>query len=73
MSAANAPLAAQYLLAVMPLLSESSQAEIRAGRVNNRRVRGELALLATTSRISLMPSRRELETAWRFLQRTAAL
>jgi hypothetical protein len=65
----RAPLSAQYLHNAMPHLAPSIRAEIRAGHVNSRRVRLALAQLAASRPLALSLSRRDMETAHRWLSR----
>lgn len=63
----GAPLAAQFLHGSLVRLSPSVRSDILNGRVNSRRVRAALAQLARDSDIPLIPSRREMIRAARYL------
>lgn len=65
--AAGLPLSAQYLAGSLPHLSAPALTDVRGGRVNSRRVRGELAQLSRRMPWPLIPSRTDMSSAVRIL------
>lgn len=67
------PLPAQYLTGALAHLSGGALADVRAGRVNSRRVRAELAELSRMMPWPLLPSRADMSNAARILAKRGIL
>ncbi|SIT73636.1 hypothetical protein [Microbacterium sp. RU33B] len=65
----RAPLPAQYIHNALPRLAPVIRGDIRNGRANSRRARLAFAQLAEALPVGLLPSRREVESGVRWLER----